>query len=150
MKRQTDLQLIGYINKYGCFYMCIANCIYKCIHGLEPSYNFLNTKWMECIDNGSISGDVNKDGDMDDSDELLILDKDKLLKTLGLTIKYIGSFSPDVVIKQNQYAIGEFYNSKTKFTHFGVIDASKKVVYDPIDNSRTIREGVLKTVRIFG
>jgi hypothetical protein len=104
-----------------------------------------------------ISGDMNGDGDMDDANELLIGDKDKLLALAGVPLKYLGSFDPDKVIKKpGQFYIGEFYREwtvkgeKKSFTHFAGIDDSFKCVYDPLGESVTVAKGVLKTVRVFG
>jgi len=132
MKHQTDPQLAHYINKYGCFFMDMCYWIKWQVEGKEPDY-----------------GDLNHDGDMDDNGELLILDKDKLLSLAGLKVKYVGSFGADKTISDGAYAIGEFYNARTKFTHFVAIGKDKKAVYDPILNSVTYREGVLKTIRLF-
>jgi hypothetical protein len=130
--------------------MDIAYRLYSKIYNVEPSYNFLNTKWMEAIDKGIISGDLNKDGDMDDKKELEIQDHNKLLKHLNIPLRYLGSFPPDIVINDSQYAIGEFYNKRTDFTHFVSLDSNKKVEYDPIKDSVTVREGTLKTIRLYG
>jgi len=150
MKHQTDLQLIGYIAKYGCFFMDMTYWL-SSKKGNDLAYDFLNVVWMTAIQKGIISGDVNKDGDMDDADELLILDKDKLLTLAGVDMKYLGSFPPEAIIKKaGVYFIGEFYNERTKFTHFVGLDDNLKVEYDPIENSVTVKEGKLKTVRVFG
>lgn len=157
MKRQTDLQLIGYINKYGCFFMSVVYYFNIAVNKIELEYKNLNSIWMQAIDDKIISGDENKDGDMDDDNELLILDKNALLKLAGLRLKYLGSFEPrKVEEKSGQQYIGEFYRewfengTKKSFTHFAVIDESFKVIYDPILNSKTVSSGILKTVRVFG
>jgi len=149
MKHQTDSQLDHYINKYGCFFMCICYWINWQINKIEPTYLELNAIWNNAIKLGIISGDLNHDGDMDDANEALILDKQKLLALAGIKLTASGSFGPDQPIKDGQYAIGEFYNPRTKFTHFIVIGSDKKAVYDPIFNSVTYREGSLKTIRLF-
>lgn len=118
--------------------------------GHEVEYDYLNVIWQNAIAKGIISGDVNKDGDMDDGNELLILDKDKLLRLAGIDMRYIGSFAPNAVTKQDGvYFIGEMFNARTNFTHFVGLDKDLKVEYDPIENSITAREGVLKSVRVF-
>lgn len=149
MKHQTDSQLTHYINKYGCFFMCICYWIKWQISKVEPSYDFLNKTWEDAIAKGIISGDMNKDGDLDDGNEALILDKNKLLELAGIPLTCLGSFGPHDPIPSNMHVIGEFYNDKTKFTHFVALDNEKKAVYDPILNSRTYREGILRTVRLF-
>jgi hypothetical protein len=149
MKHQTDTQLTHYINKYGCFFMCMCYWFKFQIEGKEPDYGFLNALLANAINLGIISGDLNHDGDMDDSNELLVLDKNRLLELAGLKIKYLGLFSPDKTIPTGNFAIGEFYNERTKFTHFVAIGPDKKAVYDPILNSVTYREGGLKSIRLF-
>ena len=149
MKRQTDLQLIGYISKYGCFFMCIAYWINWKANKIEPDYDYLNRLWMEAIKRGFISGDMNGDGDMDDANELLLLDKNGLLSLCGIKLKYreavdAGNFKP----RAGAYYIGEFYNPKTRFTHFAVINEKKECVYDPIKGSITVRDGYIKTIRV--
>jgi len=157
MKKQTDLQLINYIGKYGCFFMCIVYWLNLMVNKIEMGCNNLNRIWMTALDIKVISGDENGDGDMDDANELLIGDKDKLLALAGLKLSYIGSFTPDKVKKDiGQYYIGEFYREwtergqKKSFTHFAAIDSSFKVVYDPLGESVTVAKGILKTVRVFG
>ena len=149
MKHQTDGKLQHYINKYGCFFMCMIYWLAYKKDNRELSYEQLNTLWNDAIKNGIISGDLNHDGDMDDSNELLILDKDKLLSLAGIKLKYIGSYmAHDYVKKEGQFYIGEFYNERTKFTHFIAVDENLKIVYDPIQDSVTGREGKIQTVRI--
>lgn len=130
--------------------MDMAYWLHFKVFNVEPSYNFLNTKWMEAIDKGIISGDLNKDGDMDDKKELEIQDHNKLLKHLNIPFRYLGSFPPTTKIESKQYAIGEFYNTDTTFTHFAFLDSNKKVEYDPIKDSITVKNGTLKTIRLYG
>lgn len=156
MKKQTDLQLIGYIGKYGCFFMCIAYWLTLKVRMIEASCNRLNSWWMLALERKIISGDNNNDGDMDDPDELLIQDKTELCKLVGLPLEFVGSFEPDKVPKDyGQFYIGEFYNEwvekgkKKSFTHFGGLDDNFKCIYDPLGESNTIKNGKLKTVRVF-
>lgn len=157
MKRQTDTQLIGNINKYGCLFMSMVYWLKLMLDNIEYGFNILNRFWLDAIDKKIISGDENGDGDMDDANELLIGDKDALLALAGIKLKYLGSFAPDKVIKKpGQFYIGEFYREwtekgkKKSFTHFAGIDESFRCVYDPIENSQTVAKGTLKTVRVFG
>jgi hypothetical protein len=162
MKRQTDLRLIGYINKYGCFFMTIVYWLTLVVLKTEIGFNRINTWWMLALEskdeNGKpiLSGDMNGDGDMDDSDELLIGDKTALCRLVGLPLVYVGSFAPeDVGKKPDQYYIGEFYREwtekgkKKSFIHFGGLNDDFECVYDPILDSNTVKLGRLKTVRVF-
>jgi len=160
--KQTDLTLIGYINKYGCFFMCIAYWLFLQVRKVEPGWKQLNTWWMFALETKDqtgrpiITGDMNGDGDMDDGNELLIGDKSALCRLIGLPLEYLGVFTPETVVKKpGQHYIGEFYREWTEgkkkhsFTHFAALDDTFAVVYDPIENSNTVKYGKLKTVRVF-
>ena len=150
MKHQTDIAFLGYINKYGCLFMCMTYWFSLVKDQLELSYEFLNSVWTTAIAKDIISGDLNGDGDMDDDGELLVKDKDKLMALAGIKLQYTGSFLPDNFPKKSgQFYIGEFHNNRTGFTHFIAIDENLHIVYDPILNSVTGREGFVKTVRVF-
>jgi len=143
--KQTDGRLAKYINKYGCYYMSLANAV-----GKEFLPEELNNIWNKAISLGYISGDMNNDGDMDDYNELLIVNANGLCKLLGAKLIYIDKHFPaDTVIPDNTYAIGCFFNPANKFRHFVVIDKDKKVIYDPIRSSLTVQKGYLESIRLF-
>ena len=142
---QTDKGFDPVIQKYGCLFMCLAWA-----SGKEYTPDELNRIWYHCIDKGYISGDLNRDGDMDDNGEAEILSHDGVAKELGSCLAYTNAHnSPTVNIPAGYYAIGAYYNPRTRFTHFVVINRDKEVVYDPIPHSVTVREGYLKSIRIY-
>ena len=147
---QTDPRLGRYYNKYGCLFTSIAYAR-EYLGGPDWTPNELRAKWEYCIARGFISGDMNKDGDMDDDDELVIQDHNNVCSILGVPLSYIpGHHNPNVVIEKDMYAIGAFRNPRTNFVHFAVIDRNKKVIFDPIEGgSRTVREGYLKSMRLY-
>lgn len=151
MKRQTSLQLIGYINKYGCMFMVEAYWFPLVVNGVEATYNQINRLWMKALDAGWMTGDLNQDDDMDDPDELLLKDtgKNLLLVEVGLHYKYAGSIGPEQSIPHSCIAMGQFYNARTDFTHYVGLNRDKSVGYDPIRNSVTVREGRLVAIRLF-
>ena len=161
MKRQTDLPFDKYIQKYGCFYMSIAYWFNLIVNKIDVSYGKLNSWWalaQETKVDGQfiITPDMNGDGDKDDNNELLIGDKTALCKLVGLPLAYVGSFIPGQVQKApGQFYIGEFYREwtekgkKKSFTHFVGLDDNFMVAYDPILGSLTVKNGKLKTVRVF-
>ena len=127
--------------------MCLVYYYAIWLKNPEPTYFELNEIWDTAIERGIISGDLNHDGDLDDAGECLIGDKVQLLSLAGIRAKY-EQVAADYPIKPGEYAIAEMFNRRTSFTHFVVIDAKHNVVYDPIKDSITAREGVIKTVRI--
>lgn len=143
--RQTDPALNKYVNKYGCYFMSLAYHT-----GKEFTAEELNTIWYEAIKKGYITGDINKDGDMDDSGEAIIVNPDGVAKLLGLNFTFIGKHSLGTdTIPEGYKAVGCYYNKRTKFRHFAAINKYKTVIYDPILNSVTVREGVLESMRLY-
>lgn len=143
--KQTDPRLDKYINKYGCLFMSIAYGA-----GKEFTPAELNKAWTTAIEKGYISGDVNKDGDLDDADEAIILSHDGVAKLLGAKLAYVPKhYAPDVLLPDGFYYIGQYKNPNNGFKHFVVIDRKKNVVYDPIQNSKTVREGSLISIRLY-
>lgn len=145
MVNQLHPKLDKNIKKYGCYFMSLAF-----FSGRDWRAEELNKIWETCIKKGYITGDLNKDGDMDDANEAIIVNPDGVCKELGLNYKYIGKHSEaHDPVPDNYIAIGRFYNKRTKFTHFVVINKYKSVIFDPIPNSITVREGVLNGMRLF-
>ena len=147
VKRQTDLWLIGYIGKYGCFFMCLVYYYARWLKMPELDYYELNDIWEKAIESGVISGDLNHDGDLDDAGECLILDKEALLRMAGIIAKY-DTQGPGYIANPSDYLIAEMFNKRTNFTHFVVIDGKRNIVYDPIKDSITAREGMIKSIRV--
>jgi len=60
MVNQLHPKLDKNIKKYGCYFMSLAF-----FSGKDWQAEELNRVWLSCIKKGYISGDLNKDGDMD-------------------------------------------------------------------------------------
>lgn len=145
MIRQTDPALNKYIQKYGCYFMSLA------FHtGKNFTAEELNKIWDMCIEKGYISGDLNKDGDFDDSGEAIILNPNGVCLLLGLKYRYVGkhNLGTDKIIP-GYIAVGCFFNKRTNFRHFVAINRYKTVIFDPIPNSVTVREGIMESMRLF-
>jgi len=143
--KQTDKGLKKDMNKYSCYFMSIAYAV-----GKEFTAEELNYIWDKCISLGYISGDQNFDNDLDDKGEAEIQDPNGVAKLLGAKLIYINQHVlPTQAIPDSCYAIGRFFNPRTGFGHFVVIDKNKNVVYDPLGNSITVRDGYLESMRLF-
>lgn len=139
---QTDKRHSSVIQKYGCLFKSIGYFSKK-----DISIEEQNSIWDRLVRNGSITGDLNGDGDVDDELESIILDHDAVSVALGSDIEYLDAhFPPETPIPTNCVAIGCF---KWKHTHFGVLDRNKNVVYDPIPNSNTVKNGKLISLRLY-
>lgn len=147
---QTDPSLGKWINKYGCLFTSIAYAR-EYLRGHKWTAKEIYDAWMKCIEIDAISGDLNADNDMDDPGEAIINDHQKVCDVLWTDLTYIpGHHNINTPITASLYAIGEFYNPRTRFTHFAVVDKDKKVLFDPIKGgSITCREGYLKSLRLY-
>ena len=136
---------------YGCAYLSLA--WYREKYDRKPwEAEELIKIWELARKKGIISGDLNKDGDIDDSGEGEIQDWTQLCSLLGIHLKNIpGHFAPDDPIVKGYYSICAWYNPITKFTHF-VVGTKRPVEFDPISGgSRTVRNGYPKQdgLRVF-
>lgn len=147
---QTDRRLSKYLQKYGCLFTSLAYAR-PYLGGKDWGAGELQGVWDEAVAKGVLSGDLNKDGDLDDAGELEIQNYPILLRMLKVPLIWIpGHHPPETPIEKGVYAVGAFFNPRTKFTHFAVIDREKKVLFDPIaGGSVTCREGYLKSLRLF-
>lgn len=147
---QTDPKLGRYMNKYGCLFTSIAFAR-PYLNGKDWSASELREAWDTSILKGWISGDLNLDGDMDDKGELEIQNYPEVCKVLGNKVSWIpGHHHPETKLDDSMFIIGAFFNPRTSFTHFAVIDTHLKVVFDPIyGGSVTCREGHIKSLRLF-
>jgi hypothetical protein len=147
---QTDKRLGRYMNKYACLFTSIAFAR-PYLGGAEWGAEELREKWDTAIVRGYLSGDLNLDGDMDDPGELEIQNHDAVCDLLGAPMFNIpGHHNPAVIIEPDMYAIGRFFNPRTEFKHFAVINREKKVIFDPIfGGSVTCREGYLLDMRLY-
>lgn len=145
LPRQTDSRLDIYIRKYGCYFMSLA---YHTGRDFTPER--LNHIWADCIKRGFISGDKNGDGDLDDNGEAIIVNPNGVCRMLGLDYTYMDRHFPATdLIPRTYKAVGCYYNPRTKFRHFVAINPDKTVVFDPIENSVTVREGYLESLRLY-
>lgn len=127
---QTDEKHSSTIQKYGCLFKSIGYFSKKDISVEEQ-----NNIWDRLVRNGAISLDS------------VILNHDAVADALGSDIEYLDAhFPPDTPIPTNCVAIGCF---KWKYTHFVVLDRKKNVVYDPIPNSNTVKNGHLISLRLY-
>ena len=176
MKHQTDPKLSSWVNHYGCFFMCMVYWFYFQLTGKDREYEEIESIKQKAFDAGIISGDLNHDGDLDDSGEgeiqgdmllkgIHVNGKDALCDIAGVPLHYIGSVPVEhYKWEPGHFCIGQFHNAwkdskgKHEFTHYvgvnGRMIAGRKndrevVEYDPIPDSNTVRIGKLVAVRVF-
>lgn len=146
--KQTDKRLLACINKYGCYFLCLAEKSGILFQGDRGAF-MLNGIWSKATELGYISGDINLDGDLDDAGEAEIQKVGSLLKEFfGLNYSYDGKHhnADEQIPNKVCFVIGMYY---WKGSHFVILDKNKKVIFDPLGVSNTVKYGKLKTMRWF-
>lgn len=146
--KQTDRRLKREIQKWGCLFLCIAEAspyVYKGEEGIA----LLNWAWDECVKKGGISGDLDGDGNADGSGESEITNYAVVLDILKWQVRYDGyHHSTGEAIPDRVCGIIGCW--KWKGTHFVIMSRDlKRVVFDPMGESNTVKYGRLDTVRWF-
>ena len=75
--KQSDKELLPVIQDYGCLFLCFAEVSPLIFEG-SNGRKALNKIWTEAEKKKYISGDLNHDGDYDDSGEAEILNHNAL------------------------------------------------------------------------
>lgn len=144
--KQTDKRLLPVIRNWGCLFMCFAEVsplIFDGAKGCEA----LNNIWLQATAKGYISGDINHDGDFDDDGEAEILNHTALANTFfALSVRYdnVHHKADEKIPDKVAFAFGRFV---FRSGHFVVISKQKKVTYDSMGQSNTVKNGKLDTMR---
>jgi hypothetical protein len=133
------------VYNYSCYLDSIYN--YKALkQNIDTSIDELNSYWEKGKKLGYI------DNNPQSKTYLEIINPQGIVDMMGLPLKFIsGHFNPDVLIPENMYVIGQYFNPRTNFKHFLVIDPiTKKIIFDPIyPSSITAKEGYLLSMRFY-
>ena len=131
---QTNENLLDVIKDYGCLFLCFA---YKSPLIFEGDLGVLalNKIWKEAVKKRYISK----------NDE--ILEHEKLANEFfALDVIYDGKHrTAEEEIPENvSFVFGKFV---WKFGHFVVLDKNKKVVFDSLGDSFSVKNGKLESMR---
>lgn len=144
---QKDERLLDVIQKYGCLFLSFAYNSPVLYTG-ENGINRLNTIWKALIDKGYITGDLNKDGDIDDEGESTIIRHTSVAQALGCRVIYDGiHHTPEEIAPANvSFAVGRFHYS---YDHFVTVikTSPHAVVWDSLGHSNTVSKGKLMDIR---
>lgn len=145
---QSSPFLLTVIQKYGCYFLCLAEASPVIFKG-EEGCQRLNGIWQKATELGLISGDLNRDGDFDDDGEAEIQNATELArKFFKLNVHYdnIHHKADEIIPPEVKVIIGQFW---WKSGHFVLINRLKKVTFDSFGKSNTVKNGYLKTMRWF-
>ena len=124
------------ISTWGCYYISLVN-LASLITGKEFTAKQIIESW-------------NKDYNEKDTDiESSCLNPVGILKEYGVTATFLGPQDKFYQCKENEYEILEYFNIKTLIVHFVLGDGKGNVLFDPYPNSNTVKNGVLRSKRIF-
>lgn len=144
--KQNDYRLLRVIQKYGCYFLCIAESSPIIFEG-EEGIKALNFIWEEATNKGFISGDLNRDGDFDDLGEAEIQNVEALARTyFALDVVYDGKHhdASEPIPKNVKVIFGMYF---WKGSHFVLLNRKKDVIFDSFGYSNTVKNGVLKSMR---
>ena len=146
--KQSDKELLPVIQEYGCLFLCFAQASPLIFEGSEGR-KALNKIWTEAEKKGYISGDLNHDGDYDDSGEAEIQNHTALANEFfALSVKYDNTHhKADEKIPSKVLII--FGKYVWKGGHFVVLNKSKKVTFDSFGMSNTVKNGKLESMRFY-
>jgi hypothetical protein len=143
---QSNRELLPVIQDYGCLFLCFAQSSPLIFEGSE-GVKALNKIWTEATKKGYISGDINLDGDFDDSGEAEIKNHEALANEFfALDIRYDGTHhkSEEKIPSSVLLVFGKY---TYKDSHFVVLNKRKKVTFDSFGKSNTVLFGKLDTMR---
>ena len=144
--KQSDKELLTVIQDYGCLFLCFANASPMIFEG-SSGRKALNKIWKEAEKKGYISGDLNRDGDYDDDGEAEVKNHTALANEFfALPVKYDNiHHKADEKIPSNVAVV--FGRYVFKFGHFVQLDKTKKVIFDSLGKSNTVKNGKLESMR---
>ena len=133
---QRSKKLLRSIQVDGCLFLCFAQQSPLIFKG-EKGINALNYLWMKAAGKGVI----------DDTNTLI--DHSKLAQDFfALNVDYDGiHHDGDETIPDNTaFVIGKYM---WHTGHFVLIDKNKKVIFDPLGESYTVKNGALQSMRYY-
>ena len=144
--KQSDKELLPVIQDYGCLFLCFAEASPLIFEG-SNGRKALNKIWIEAEKKKYISGDLNHDGDYDDSGEAEILNHNALANEFfALSVKYDNKHhkAEEKIPSNVKIVFGKYV---WKYGHFVVLDKFKKVIFDSFGISNTVKNGKLESLR---
>lgn len=131
--KQTDVSLLPSIQKYGCLFLCFAECS-PYVFSEETGRFALNYLWSKAKEENIISAND------------VLLDHNSLAKLFNLKVKYDNTHhkAEEEIPSKVKMVIGEYHY---KYSHFVVLNKSKEVIFDSYGISNTVKHGKLRTMR---
>lgn len=143
---QQDTRLLKVIQKYGCYFLCLAEQSSILFEGANGC-RWLNYIWEHAVGKGYITGDLNQDADYDDIGEAEIQDATRLCQDFfDLEVRYDGIHhdAEEHIPSDVAFVVGKFF---WRSGHFVLINKRKEVTYDSCGYSNTVKNGTLKSMR---
>ena len=144
--KQSDKELLPVIQDYGCLFLCFAEVSPLIFEG-SNGRKALNKIWIEAEKKKYISGDLNHDGDYDDSGEAEILNHNALANEFfALSVHYDNKHhkAEEKIPSSVKIVFGKYM---WKYGHFVVLNKNKKVIFDSFGISNTVKNGKLESLR---
>lgn len=134
-----------FIKEWGC-YFCDLLKIAEDQHGRKFGSSEVYAIYLAAMQTGIVQKEEWEDGKPKDG--CTVYDPDALLKLAGGkgTVRKVDGASYQCAPNEKQ--ILQFHNPRTGYYHFVVGDGKGKVTWDSLENSVTVREGMIVSQRI--
>ena len=132
--RQTDIELLESIRENGCLFLCFAE-VSPLVFVEQNGRMALNKIWKEAVKKGYISEDDN------------ILKHTELANEFfALSVRYDEKHhkAEEEIPGEVKIVFGKYVY---KYGHFVVLNKKKKVVFDSLGESNTVKNGKLESMR---
>lgn len=132
--KQTDNELSPVIQESGCLFLCFAQVSPLIFEG-SNGRKALNKIWKEAVKKGYIS-----------KEDIILKHNEIANEFFALDVKYDDiHHKADETIPDNVKII--FGHYIYKYGHFVVLSKNKKVIFDSLGESNTVKNGKLETMR---
>lgn len=135
MLRQTD-PLVSPAREWGCYFFSIAAMVEQELGKVFEPREILKVYSMSV-----------KNGYLDH--EFTVLLPKGILTLLGSKMRFMGKYDKAYVPTSSEKEILEFFNPSTGIVHFVLGDGKGNCFFDPWENSKTVRDGYVRSKRIF-
>lgn len=132
--RQTDIELLENIRENGCLFLCFAE-VSPLVFVEQNGRKALNKIWKEAVKKGYIS-----------EDDIILKHNELANEFFALSVRYDEKHhkAEEEIPGEVKIIFGKYVY---KYGHFVVLNKKKKVIFDSLGESNTVKNGKLESMR---
>ena len=134
--RQTDIELLENIRENGCLFLCFAE-VSPLVFVEQNGRKALNKIWKEAVKKGHIS-----------EDDIILKHNELANEFFALSVRYDEKHhkAEEEIPSEVKIIFGKYVY---KYGHFVVLSRKKKVIFDSLGESNTVKNGKLESMRFY-